>query len=271
VAKGESVPGILRVVGDALALLRTVCGLVRTKGGGPRTPSTTQDLLSAASELLVLLLARVPADLSRVQTAQAIALYNEMSETVAVYQSLVLTYHHGHGQHQGWWADDHSGLVGVLETFMVSLSLVVGEDVRVAQAASAAAVGHGVGGLDIGFGINMGMGLDAFAAPAGTGPVNVVVSVPQQTSSDMDAITLGLVLNHIVCIFFFFFFFFFLVWKFLENWIHPGRRRHRQNSSTPHSIYPPVPSSPQIYSHLPVFAKSSAVAVGYCPLNDGRI
>jgi len=179
---------MLRVVADALALLKTVCSLARSKSRGPRT---TQDLLSAASELLVLLLASVPADLSRVQTAQAIALYNEMSETTAVYQSLMLTHHHHHGQNQGWWVDDHSGLVGVLETFMVTLSLVVGEDVRVAQAAAAAAAGHGVGELDI---MNMGMAMDVFSTPAG------------QNSSDMDAVTLGLVLNHIVCISFCVFF-----------------------------------------------------------------
>ena len=208
--------GILRIVGDALALLKTVCGLARTKAAGPRTPSTTQDLLSASSELLVLLLAGVPADLSRVQTAQAIGLYNEMSETVAVYQSLMLTHYHGHAQHQGWWADEHSGLVGMLETFMVTLSLVVGEDARVAQAAAAAAFGHGVGALDMGFGMNMGMTMDAFAAPAGSGPV------PQQSSSDMDAVTLGLVLNHIVCIPSFLFLF--LSFGFCSNATHPLSR-----------------------------------------------
>lgn len=197
VAKGESLSGILRVVGDALALLRTVCGLVRTKGGGVRTTSSTQDLLSAASELLVLVLTTVTTDLSRVQTAQAIGMYNEMNETLGVYQSLMLTYH-GHGQQQGGlWADEHNGLVGVLETFLVTLSLVVGDDVRVAQAAVAAAVGHGI---DIEFGMNMGMEMDTFVAPGGPGPVNAAMTVPQQSSSDMHAITLGLVLNHMVCI-----------------------------------------------------------------------
>ena len=183
--------------------MKTVCGLVRAKGGGVRAPSSTQDLLSTASELLVILLANVPTDLSRVPTAQAIAVYNEMSETLGVYQSLMLTQQHqglglGGG---GMWADEHNllHLVGVLETFLVTLSLVVGEDVRIAQAAAAAAVGHGVGGLDMGFGMNMNMGIGmemhSFAAPGS-------VTVSQQSSSDMDAVTLGLVLNHMVCFFF---------------------------------------------------------------------
>ena len=193
--------------------MKTVCGLVRAKGGGVRTPSSTQDLLSTASELLVILLANVPTDLSRVPTAQAIAVYNEMSETLGVYQSLMLTQQHqglglGGG---GMWADEHNllHLVGVLETFLVTLSLVVGEDVRIAQAAAAAAVGHGVGGLDMGFGMNMNMGMGigmempSFAAPGS-------VTVSQQSSSDMDAVTLGLVLNHMVCFLFCFVCLFFL-------------------------------------------------------------
>jgi hypothetical protein len=181
--------------------LKAVCGLVKG-GGGIRTPSSTQDLLNTASELLVILLASVPTDLSRVPTAQAIGIYNEMSETLGVYQSLMLSQHHqgvgtGGG---GLWGDEHNGLhlIDVLETFLVTLSLVVGEDVRVAQAAAAAAVGHGIG-LDMGLGMNMGIGvgMDTFVAP---GAVNVAVS--QQSSSDMDAVTLGLVLNHMVCVLF---------------------------------------------------------------------
>lgn len=188
--------GIFRVVADALALLKTVCGLVRAKPGAGRASSNTQDLLSTASELLVILLANVPTDLSRVPSSQAIAVYNEMSETLGVYQSLMLAQQHQVGG-GGMWADEHSvvHLVGVLETFLVTLSLVVGEDVRVAQAAAAAAVG-----LDMGFAMNMGIGMEmgSFAAPGS-------VTVSQQSSSDMDAVTLGLVLNHLVGFFLFLF------------------------------------------------------------------
>jgi hypothetical protein len=64
-------------------------------------------------------------DLSRVPGAQAVHLYGEMSETMAVCRFRLDEDDGGAGG--GGGGDDR--VAGVLETFLVSLSLLIGDDV----------------------------------------------------------------------------------------------------------------------------------------------
>jgi len=132
---------ILGTVQDGLALLRTAYSL---------PISHFHQLTTSASELIILLLSCV-SDLSQVSTAQAMVYFEDVNNLLTNYR---LT------------ADVHQ----VLDTFLMSLTLLIGDD---AKAAREAQMTH-----TIQFSLNKGDIL---------GP-----------SSDTDIISLGLLLNYLV-------------------------------------------------------------------------
>lgn len=139
----QPAPAVFRTIQDALALLRTAYALPM---------SHFHQLPTSAAELVILLLACVT-DLHSVPNAQAVVLYDEMMETLGMCRLL------------------GAAVVGVLDTFMVSLSLLIGDDVKAAREAQM-------------------MRTTQFAQGKGDmwGP-----------SSETDVVSGGLLLNYMVC------------------------------------------------------------------------
>lgn len=147
VPSSESVTVILGTVLDALALLRTAYSL---------PISHFHQLTTSASELVILLLSCV-SDISQVSHAQAVVYYHDVQELCTNY-SFRLT------------ADVRQ----VLDTFVMSLTLLLGDDGKARrEAQSIPTIQFSLGKGDI------------------VGP-----------SSDTDIITLGLLLNYMVYVFF---------------------------------------------------------------------
>ncbi|KAF9531998.1 mediator complex subunit Med5-domain-containing protein [Crepidotus variabilis] len=146
VAEDESISSVMRTIQDALALLRTAHTLPL---------SHFHQLTTSAAELVDLLIRIACAtDLTRVPATQAIVLYGELSETMNTCRL-------------------NDAVAGILDAFMVTLSLVIGEDVKATGGAS------------------MMHTATQFAPATGKGDIS-------GPSSETDLITLGLVLNHIV-------------------------------------------------------------------------
>lgn len=141
VSYSDSATAVLGTVQDALALLRTA-HLFNT--------SHSHNLVSSASELVILLLSCVT-DMSQVSTAQAMVYFAEATD---ILQTLRLS----------------PDVRQVLETFVMSLGLLIGDD---AKAAREAQMMHG------------------FQMAIGKGDV-------MGPSSDADTVTCGLLLHHLV-------------------------------------------------------------------------
>ncbi|GBE78206.1 hypothetical protein SCP_0110890 [Sparassis crispa] len=106
VSYAESSVEVLGTVQDAMTLLKTAYSL-------PTTP--LHQLTTSASELLILLLSCVT-DVSQISTAQAMMYFAEASEMLQVLRL-------------------SSGVKRVLESFALSLSLLLGDDAKVAREA----------------------------------------------------------------------------------------------------------------------------------------
>jgi mediator of RNA polymerase II transcription subunit 5 len=172
VSFNEPPSSLCRTIQDALALLRTAHTLPTSN------PQLHHQLTSSAGELLILLLACMT-DLSRVPGAQAVHLYGEMSETMAVCRFRLDEDDGGGGG--GGGGDDR--VAGVLETFLVSLSLLIGDDVTLRAAREAQMMHHTTSSSQFG-------GVPQHGKPGEIGIVG--------PSSETDVITLGLLLNSMV-------------------------------------------------------------------------
>ena len=106
VSHSESVIVVLGIVQEALALLRTAYSIHMTH---------SPQLVNSASELVVLLLSCVT-DMSQVSTAQAMVHFADASDML---QTLRLS----------------PGVRQIMETFVMSLSLLIGDDAKAAREA----------------------------------------------------------------------------------------------------------------------------------------
>ncbi|KAF8898666.1 hypothetical protein BD779DRAFT_1607403 [Infundibulicybe gibba] len=136
-------PAILNTIQDALALLRTAHSL---------SISQFHHLTESASELVILLFSCV-SDLSQISTAQAMDYFADASE---ILHTFPLT----------------PDVRQVLETFVVSLNLLLGDDAKIAREAQMMHT------------MQLALGKGDLLGPA----------------SETDIVTLSLLLHHIVCI-----------------------------------------------------------------------
>jgi len=142
VSYSESSIVVLGTIQDALALLRTAHSL---------HTSPSHQLVSSASELVILLLSCVT-DMSQVSTAQAMV---HFADTNDMLQTLRLS----------------PNVRQVLETFAMSLSLIIGDDAKAAREAQMMQS------------LQLALGKSDVLGP----------------SSDADTVTCGLMLHNLVC------------------------------------------------------------------------
>ncbi|KAG6878376.1 hypothetical protein C0993_007558 [Termitomyces sp. T159_Od127] len=143
VGYNESTINILGIVQDALALLRTAHSL-------PMSPF--HQLTTSASELVILLLSCV-SGISQVSTAQAMVYFADANDLIQRFQLAPDVRHE-------------------LETFVLSLSLLIGDDVKIAREAQM---------------------LHPIPLAFGKGSVH-------GSGSETDIVTFSLFLNHLVCL-----------------------------------------------------------------------
>jgi mediator of RNA polymerase II transcription subunit 5 len=144
VSYSESPIVVLGTIQDALALLRTAYSI---------HPSYSRQLISSASELVILLSSCVT-DMSQISTAQAMV---HFADTNDMLQTLRLS----------------PDVRQVLETFVMSLSLIIGDDAKAAREAQMMQS------------LQLVLGKNDLLGP----------------SSDADTVTCGLLLHHLVSTF----------------------------------------------------------------------
>lgn len=188
---------VMRTVQDAVALLRTVVTISSSSSTFPHNVNPNQPHLpTLVSSLLLTLLTslHIPTDLHRVPIQQALSLYAELSETISVFRMRF-----GPGT-----SEADMEVVGALETFLVSLSLVVGDEGRGMGGMGMGLNMPGMGISGVGMGTGLGLGIQGFAGST-TGWRGVSTSdghsLGQGKTDDAEEggiITLGLLLNYMV-------------------------------------------------------------------------